>query len=136
MRQTHPLEHVETILIIAVGGFAGANLRYFVELTLPSSLAATMTVNVLGSMALGFLFYENILGDTISESGRAIMATGFISSFTTYSTFIIDAISTTPLVGVGYVITSYGLGFTAVVVGRASARRVTASNQLPLEVSD
>ena len=101
MRQTQLLEHVETILIIAVGGFAGSNLRYFVELTLPSSLAATMTVNVLGSMALGFLFYENILGDTISESGRSIMATGFISSFTTYSTFIIDAITASPLVAIG-----------------------------------
>jgi CrcB protein len=136
MRQTQLLEHVETILIIAVGGFAGSNLRYFAELTLPSSLAATMTVNVLGSMALGFLFYENILGDTISESGRSLMATGFISSFTTYSTFIIDAITATPLVAIGYVITSYALGFTAVVVGRESAHRVTTSNQLSLEAGE
>ena len=136
MRQTQLLEHVETILIIAIGGFAGSNLRYFVELTLPSSLAATLTVNVLGSMALGFLFYENILGDTISESGRSIMATGFISSFTTYSTFIIDAITTTPLVAIGYIGTSYALGFSAVVAGREGARRVMTGTQLSLEAGD
>ena len=136
MRQRQLLEHVETILIIAVGGFAGSNLRYFVELTLPSSLAATMVVNGLGSMALGFLFYENILGEAISESGRSLMATGFISSFTTYSTFIIDSLTATPLVAIGYVITSYALGFTAVVVGRGGARSVTASNQLSLEAGE
>ena len=136
MRQTQLLEQVEKMLIIAVGGFAGSNLRYFVELTLPSTLGATMAVNVLGSMALGFLFYETIFGDTISASGRSLMATGVISSFTTYSTFIIDAITTTPLVAVGYVIGSYALGFTAVVVGRESARRVLASSHPPPEAGN
>jgi len=126
MKHTQPLKHIETILIIAVGGFAGSNLRYFVALRLPSSLLATMTVNVLGSMALGFLFYENIFGDTISESGRSIMATGFIASFTTYSTFIIDTITTTPLVAVAYLTMSYAFGFTGVGIGRETARRVTA----------
>jgi CrcB protein len=129
MPQTHLLEHVETILIIAIGGFAGSNLRYFAELTLPHSLVATVTVNTLGCLALGFLLYEDIYGDAISQSGRSILATGFISSFTTYSTFIIDTVSTTPLLAVGYVIGSYTLGFAAVLLGRNGARRVTATSQ-------
>lgn len=133
MSQTHILEHLETILIVAIGGFAGSNLRYFVDLSLPSSLAATLTVNVLGCIALGFLLYEDIYGGTISQSGRSIMATGFISSFTTYSTFIIDTVSTKPVLAVGYVVGSYVLGFSAVLVGREGAHRVTVTNQQPTE---
>lgn len=136
MTETHPLEHVETVLVVAIGGFAGSNLRYLVDLTLPSSLAATLTVNVLGCIALGFLLYENIYADTISQSGRSILATGFISSFTTYSTFIIDTLSTEPLLAVGYVAVSYALGFSAVLLGREGARRVTVTGQQSPEVTE
>jgi CrcB protein len=136
MRQIQLIEHVETIVIIAIGGFAGSNLRYLVELTLQSSLAATMTVNIFGSMAFGFFFYENILADTVSEPSRTLITTGFISSFTTYNTFMIDAITTTPLVAIGYIATSYTLGFAAVVIGRESAQRLIAGNQLSAEVRD
>lgn len=136
MRQIQLIEHVETIVIIAIGGFAGSNLRYLVELTLQSSLAATMTVTIFGSMAFGFFFYENILADTVSESSRTLITTGFISSFTTYNTFMIDAITTTPLVAIGYIATSYTLGFAAVVIGRESAQRLIAGNQLSAEVRD
>lgn len=131
MTQTHPLEHVETILIVAIGGFAGSNLRYFVELTISTSLAATLTVNVLGCIALGFLLYEDIYGGTISQSGRSILATGFISSFTTYSTFVIDIVSTEPVLAFGYVVGSYVLGFSGILVGREGARRVTVPDQQP-----
>lgn len=135
MAQNHPLEHLETILIIGIGGFAGSNLRYFVDLIVPSTLAATLTVNTLGCLALGFLLYEEIYSGTISQSGRSILATGFISSFTTYSTFIIDTLQSAPMVAIGYVAGSYALGFAAVLVGRDGARRVTNTGQSTLEVS-
>lgn len=135
MAQNHPLEHLETILIIGIGGFAGSNLRYFVDLIVPSTLAATLTVNTLGCLALGFLLYEEIYSGTISQSGRSILATGFIASFTTYSTFIIDTLQSAPMVAIGYVAGSYALGFAAVLVGRDGARRVTNTGQSTLEVS-
>lgn len=135
MAQNHPLEHLETILIIGIGGFAGSNLRYFVDLIVPSTLAATLTVNTLGCLALGFLLYEEIYSGTISQSGRSILATGFIASFTTYSTFIIDTLQSAPMVAIGYVAGSYALGFVAVLVGRDGARRVTNTSQSTLEVS-
>lgn len=125
MARTHPLEHVEAVLAVGIGGFAGSNLRYFVELTVPHSLAATATVNTLGCLALGFFLYEKHFGGTISQPSRTLLATGFIASFTTYSTFIIDALTTTPPVAVGYVIGSYALGFGAVLAGRESARWIT-----------
>lgn len=136
MARTHPIEHLETVLSVGIGGFAGSNLRYFTELIVPSSLVATLTVNVLGCLALGFLLYEDLYSDRISDSGRALLATGFIASFTTYSTFIIDAISATPVLAVGYVIGSYVLGFAAVLAGRDGARRMAADDQPAVGVGE
>lgn len=136
MARTHPLEHLESVVVVGIGGFAGSNLRYFVELYVPNSLAATMLVNILGSLALGFLIYENLLSGRISEASRTLMATGFIASFTTYSTFIVDTLTTTPTIAVGYIIGSYTLGFGAVLVGREAARWVTADTGHSAEVSE
>ena len=135
MARTHPLEHLEAILVVGIGGFAGSNLRYFVELFVPSSLVATATVNVLGCFALGFLIYEDLFSGTISRASRRLMATGFIASFTTYSTFIIDALTTTPKLAIGYIIGSYLLGFGAVLGGRETIRWVTTAAP-PTEASE
>lgn len=136
MARTHPLEQIEAVLVIGIGGFAGSNLRYFVETVVPSSLLATATVNVLGCFALGFFLYEELYADGISRPARTILATGFIASFTTYSTFVIDAITTEPLMALGYVIGSYALGFAGVVAGREGARRATTAFQSVSEVGD
>lgn len=136
MTRTHPLEHVESILAVGIGGFAGSNLRYLVELSVPSSLVATMTVNALGCFALGVLSYENRFRGTISATSRALLATGFIASFTTYSTFILDTLSSSPPVALGYVLGSYALGFGAVVAGRDTARRIRSATPPVSEVDD
>jgi CrcB protein len=135
MARTHPLEQFESVVVIGIGGFAGSNLRYFVELYVPSSLAATMLVNIIGSLVLGFIIYEMLLSGRISEAGRILMAKGFLASFTTYSTFVVDALRTTPTVAIGYIIGSYALGFGAVLVGREAARRMTTETANPTEVS-
>lgn len=136
MAWTHPLEHLEALIVVGIGGFAGSNLRYFVDLSVPNSMAATLTVNTLGCFALGFLIYEELLGDTISGPSRTLMATGFIASFTTYSTFIIDALTTTPLVALGYITGSYALGFGAVLLGRETVRWVLTVTPPGVEVGD
>lgn len=136
MARTHLLQQLETVLLVGIGGFAGANLRYFVELAVPDTLAATLTVNMLGCFALGFILYATLYAGTISKPGRTVLTTGFISSFTTYSTFIVDAVSTTPVVALGYVTVSYALGFGAVLVGRAGARRVTADGDRAMGVGE
>lgn len=110
---THPLARLETMLLIAVGGFAGSNLRYFVELTVSPSLGATLFVNAVGSFALGVLLYEGLRAGEFSEQATLVFGTGFLSSFTTYSTFVLDA-WTTPDVALAYIAASYVLGFGAV----------------------
>lgn len=136
MARTHPLEHVEAIIVVGIGGFAGSNLRYFVELFVPGSMTATMSVNILGCFALGFLIYEEIFSGTISGPSRTLMATGFIASFTTYSTFIIDALTATPMMAIGYISGSYALGFGAVLLGREAARWVITVTPPVAEVDD
>lgn len=136
MAHSHTLEHLEAILVVGIGGFAGSNLRYFVELFVPGSLASTVLVNALGSFVLGFLIYESHLTGAISETSRTLIATGFIASFTTYSTFVVDALTTTPVLAVGYIIGSYTLGFGAVLVGREAARWLRSATPPTPEVSD
>lgn len=136
MAHSQTLAHLEAILVVGIGGFAGSNLRYFVDLSLPNSLVATALVNVLGSLALGFLIYESRLTGAISETSRTLIATGFIASFTTYSTFVVDALTTTPALAVGYIIGSYALGFGAVLVGREAARWLRSVTPPTPRVSD
>lgn len=104
--------------LVAVGGFCGATARYAVDLWLPTALLPTLTVNVVGSFALGLLLYESLYRGQWSQYLRLGAGTGFLSSFTTYSTFILDLLQTTPGVAVGYLILSYSLGFAAVILAK------------------
>lgn len=136
MIRPHHVEKIEAVLLVGIGGFAGSNLRYFFEQSIASSLGATAAVNVLGSLVIGVLLYEKIFSGTISPRSRTVLATGFIASFTTFSTFVIDAIRAGPVVGLGYVFGSYALGFGAVLVGREIARWVTATMAPAAEVGE
>jgi hypothetical protein len=71
--------HAETVLIIAIGAFAGANGRYISGVLIESSLLSTAFVNVLGSFALGTLFYEGELVGLISQRSKILFGTGFLS---------------------------------------------------------
>ncbi len=113
------LTKLEPVLLVGIGGFAGANLRYAADLMVPGVVIGTFLVNVLGSFALGVLVYDSLDGPIIGENSRLVFGTGFLSSFTTYSTFVLDTIHVEPLLAVGYVVGSYTAGFSAVVGGRA-----------------
>ena len=113
------LTRLEPVLLIAVGGFAGANLRHFVDLSFSATLPSTFLVNSLGSFALGVLVYDSLNEPAIGDNSRLVFGTGFLSSFTTYSTFVVDTLLAEPLTALGYVGTSYLVGFLAVLAGRS-----------------
>ena len=125
MASRHPLQHVETLLLIAIGGFVGANARYAIGLVLPG-LPGTFLANVTGSALLGFVLYEAMLTGLLAEETRLVFATGFLSSYTTYSTFALETVQSTPLLGVANVLASYLLGFAAVYVGGYAAALLEA----------
>ncbi|SEO38344.1 CrcB protein [Halogranum amylolyticum] len=119
--RTHPFVRVESLALIAIGGFAGSNLRYFVDLLLPG-LYATVAVNALGSFALGCIFYATLYSGVLADETRAVVATGFLSSFTTYSTFALQSAQSSPPWLVANVVANYALGFAGVLLGRSLAR--------------
>lgn len=108
--------------LVATGGFLGATSRYVIGLVLPS-LVSTFVVNVVGCFLIGYLLYTVRLGG-FSEEVRLLAATGYLSSFTTYSTFAYDAFRSSLTVASVYVAGSYALGFGAVYAGtRLAVRR-------------
>ncbi|RBI64666.1 chromosome condensation protein CrcB [halophilic archaeon] len=118
---THSLKRAEPVLLVAVGGFVGATLRHVVAVALPGGFPwGTLAVNVAGSFALGVLLYEARLADLLSAETRLVVGTGFLSSFTTYSTFAVQTASLSPRLAVANVAANYVLGLLAVL----SARRV------------
>ena len=107
---------VETVVLIGIGGFAGSNLRYFIRSLVPG-LSGTLIVNALGSFALGFLLYEAMYLGIMGDEAKVTATTGFLSSFTTYSTFAVETMLT-PEWAVANVLASYALGFGGVLLAR------------------
>ncbi|MFC4410501.1 fluoride efflux transporter CrcB [Chungangia koreensis] len=79
------------ILLTAVGGFFGAIARYLTSKLfkrLNSGFSATMAVNLLGSFLMGLA--ARAAWDDLNW--RTLVITGFLGAFTTFSTFMYDAV--------------------------------------------
>lgn len=115
---------VETLALIAVGGVGGAVTRHAVALALPGMFPwGTLAANVTGAFLLGVLLYEERLGGVLSRETRLVAGTGFLSSFTTYSTFARETVVLSAELAVANVAATYALGFLAVLAGRGVVRR-------------
>lgn len=100
-------------LLVALGGFVGAVTRHAIDVAVGDVTGvSTLLANVLGSFALG-------LSITRGASRRAALfvGTGALSSFTTYSTFVADAVALGTTTGAVYVAASYAAGFAAAALG-------------------
>jgi CrcB protein len=124
MQRRDAVRALETGLLIAVGGAAGANLRYAIGTVWPG-LQGTLVANVTGSFLLGVLLYEALYTDVLAEKTRVVFGTGFLSSYTTYSTFAVETTAVPLWLGVLNVAGSYALGIAAVLVGRRLVLAVT-----------
>lgn len=125
MRGQHPLTTVESLALIAAGGALGANMRYLISLGL-SGPSGTFLANVTGCFLLGFLVYEERYTELLARQSRLLFGTGFLSSYTTYSTFALEAALAMPLLGLGYIIASYAVGLLGVVAGRGVALKIAS----------
>ncbi|ELZ59133.1 MULTISPECIES: fluoride efflux transporter FluC [Halorubrum] len=123
-------------LLVAVGGFLGAVARYATDAAASGLVAlatsgaglavlggtatgvGTLTANVAGSFALGVL-----LTRAPSDRIRLLVGTGALSSFTTYSTFVSDAVALGTPAGAWYVAASYVTGLAAAALGLAVGGR-------------
>lgn len=121
------------LLAVAAGGAVGAVLRHLVYLLVGRTLGhgfptATLLVNVLGSFAMGALIAFMALRWQPDPALRALLVTGLLGAFTTFSTFSLDIWS---LIENGrgaaaalYVGLSLGLGLGALLAGLTLVRRI------------
>lgn len=86
---------MQMLLYIALGGAIGAVLRYSVSRGVHALAGSgfpygTLTVNVLGSLLMGFLYILLIERVSNNLPLRATLIIGFLGAFTTFSTFSIE----------------------------------------------
>jgi CrcB protein len=117
-----------TVLLVALGAAVGAPLRYLTDRAVQARLGSafpwgTLTVNLVGSMVLGFL-----IGLPVSAALAALLGTGFCGALTTYSTFSWETLSLARagnrLSAVGNVLLSVLAGLGAAYLGLLVAAAV------------
>ena len=85
------------LIYIATGGAIGAVLRYatsglFYALMGTNFPYGTLSVNVIGSLFIGF-FYELLEQTTISSDMRLLIFVGIFGAFTTFSSFSLETVN-------------------------------------------
>ncbi len=85
------------LLAVAFGGSIGAVLRFLIYELIESKYHsdfpwATLTVNLLGSLVIGFL-WGYFARTYVSPGMRLLIFVGILGSFTTFSTFAFDNFS-------------------------------------------
>jgi len=122
------------LLLIALGGAAGATTRYLVDTWLSERAGGafpwgTLVVNVSGSLVLGLLFALAIERGVLPASFRGPLLIGFIGAYTTFSTLMLESwrLIEGGAVGLGLVnlIGSSVIGMLAVVVGLMIGRALS-----------
>jgi CrcB protein len=117
---------MKQLLFVGLGGFLGSIARYLVSklnlywhfLSIPMG---TLTVNVLGSLVIGFIVGISQKSELISSNMRLFLMVGVCGGFTTFSSFtnenmmlIQNGQLATALLYTG---SSILLGFSAVYLG-------------------
>ena len=82
-------------LIIGLGGFIGAILRYWISGWIQSEIVTfplgTLGVNFLGSLLLAFIMYTSEYRGFVGIETRVFLTIGVLGSFTTMSTFSFES---------------------------------------------
>jgi len=88
--------NIGLLLSIGIGGFIGAILRFSIsgwvgKVTTTSFPFGTLSVNILGSFFIGFLFLY-FQHTNLSPTQKALFITGLLGALTTFSTFSLDTV--------------------------------------------
>lgn len=126
---------MQTWIAIAFGGAAGAILRWLMTNGMYRWFGrdfpwGTLSVNVLGSFAMGLLVLLFIERVDPAPALRLGVLVGFLGAFTTFSSFAVETVhliqDDAPLRAFLYVFASVGACVTAVLAGMLVARQIIA----------
>ena len=83
------------VLLVGVGGFAGAIARYVIDLQITQRFAAfpwgTFAVNISGSFLVGLLFALIVERPALDPELRGPLMIGFLGAYTTFSTLTLES---------------------------------------------
>ena len=122
-----------TLLLVGVGGAAGAVARYLVDTWVTANVRdafpwGTFVINVSGSFVLGLLFGLAIERSVLPAEIRAPLMIGFLGAYTTFSTLMLETWrlveAGSVVVAVANIVGSVAVGLIAVVLGLALARAI------------
>ena len=87
-----------TYVFIAIFAIIGAFARYGQSIVVQSVLGrsfpfATLSINVLGSFLMGFLFFKTLERINLSPELRTGILTGGLGAYTTFSTFSLESLN-------------------------------------------
>jgi fluoride exporter len=118
---------------IAIGGILGCWARYAMTNGVQSLLGrdfpyATLSINILACVLIGFLFTLMVERISVAPPIRIGILTGFIGGFSTFSTFAMETVLLAEQGqwgrGALYVFLSLLFGLAATVAGVAAARAI------------
>ncbi|WP_454797477.1 fluoride efflux transporter CrcB [Novosphingobium lindaniclasticum] len=126
-------------LFVALGGGVGSWLRFLTGLGWTTVIGparagafpyGTLTVNVLGSLAMGLLAGWLLRHTAEGETARLLIGVGVLGGFTTFSSFSLDTIALAMRGQLGlaafYVAISLIAGFAALFAGFSITKGVAA----------
>jgi fluoride exporter len=116
---------IRSLVCVGAGGLIGTVLRYLImnaayALAGQLTVFATLTVNIIGSFAIGILHgYSQYL----STDSKTFLMAGVLGGFTTFSTFALDSVTladkTTMMLSASYIAASVIFSILAVLAGMA-----------------
>jgi CrcB protein len=125
-------------LLVALGGALGAGSRHLVNQAAlrwfgPGFPVGTLTVNVLGSLAMGLLIGWLAARASAGGTGtglRLFLATGVLGGFTTFSAFSLDVVFLwergQQVAALGYAAVSVAVSIAALLAGLWAMRTLMA----------
>lgn len=118
-------------LIVGLGGFLGASLRYLISIFTAKNFGGnfpygTLIANILGALLIGFIMEFSMDSALISSNMKLFLTTGIMGGLTTFSTFSYETISMLTngnmTLGIENIILNLGCSLLFVVIGQKLAR--------------
>ncbi len=124
---------METIMLIGIGGFIGANVRYWLSLWAAETFGSrfpwgTLIINVTGSLVLAVLVAYAFNHTTLDPRIRLFLAVGFCGAYTTFSTYAVESVVLLQagnwMAGLGNILVTNLICIISVVAGLALGSRL------------